>query len=92
LTDGQFSNGLNAMSDDAPLIDQLIAIFSHVLGRSVAFDLDRPLADMVDLDSFKYIEILVEIEQTFAFQFPSTALDDVVRIEDLARAIPYNMR
>lgn len=62
-------------------------IFATVFRREMPLSAGLTAQDVADWDSFKQIEILIAVEERFAFKFASVEIDEMASLGDLVAVI-----
>lgn len=59
----------------------------HIAGEKIKFDESTDLVEGLGLDSFKVLDLLLEVEDEFDISVPMNVLTDVRTVKDLAQRI-----
>lgn len=60
---------------------------AYIAGENIKFDESTDLVEGLGLDSFKVLDLLLEVEDEFDISVPMNVLTDVRNVKDLAQRI-----
>ena len=74
-------------ADYNEVLDRLGRQLENIAGENVKFDESTDLVQGLGLDSFKVLDLLLEVEDEFDISVPLNVLTDVRTVKDLAQRI-----
>jgi len=74
-------------ADYNEVLDRLGRQLENIAGENVEFDESTDLVQDLGLDSFKVLDLLLEVEDEFDISVPMNVLTDVRTVKDLAQRI-----